>query len=323
MTNARPRTRNRYSRRATWRAFGKRSLTPHASRLGAREVLLRLVDGATADVLDEDLLQAGLGDLEARHALAALERRAQDRGRVAVGRHVELDVVLALGRHAHARQLRQPVDAVAVALGGEPHDLAAHGALHVSDGAADHDPAAVDDGDRLAQLLDRLHLVGAEDERLAAVAHLEEGFLEQAHVDRIEPGERLVHDQHLGVVEDRRDELDLLLVALRQLLDLALAVVGDAEPLEPVVDLGPARRRREPRRAPRRSEAARRPSSSGRARAPPAGSPRFGGGARCSRCPARSRGRHRRAGCRARSACSSSCRRRSRRAGRRCARARR
>jgi hypothetical protein len=80
--------------------------------------------------------------------------------------------------------------------------------------------------------------VRAEDQSLAPVAHLDEGLLQQPHVDRVEPGERLVHDQHGGVVEDRGDELDLLLVALRQLLDLALEVVGDPEALEPIDDLG-------------------------------------------------------------------------------------
>ena len=173
--------------------------------------------------------------------------------RIAIGGDVQLDVVLALVGQLHAGQLPQPRDAVAVALGRQSHDAAAHRALHVPHGAAHDHLADVDDGDRLAQLLDRLHLVGAEDEGLAAVAHLEEGLLEQPHVDWVEPREGLIHDQHLGVVKDRRDELDLLLVPLRELLDLALAVVGDSESLEPVVDFRacgcvghPVQRREEP-----------------------------------------------------------------------------
>ena len=63
-----------------------------------------------------------------------------------------------------------------------------------------------------------LHLVGREDQRPALVAQLEERLAQEDEVDRIEARERLVHEQDLGLVEDRGDELDLLLVALRQLL---------------------------------------------------------------------------------------------------------
>ena len=47
-----------------------------------------------------------------------------------------------------------------------------------------------------------------------SVAQLHERLAQEGEVDRVEAGERLVHEQHLRVVEDRRDELDLLLVAL-------------------------------------------------------------------------------------------------------------
>ena len=50
-----------------------------------------------------------------------------------------------------------------------------------------------------------------------------ERLAQEDEVDRVEPGERLVHQQDLGVVQDRGDELDLLLVALGQLLGAALA----------------------------------------------------------------------------------------------------
>src|SRR5688500_3428297 len=63
---------------------------------GRGEVFLRLVHRATADMLDEDLLEARLRDLEARDASAAVERSAQDRLGVAVRWHAQLDIVLAL-----------------------------------------------------------------------------------------------------------------------------------------------------------------------------------------------------------------------------------
>ena len=87
------------------------------------------------------------------------------------------------------------------------------------------------------------------------------------------PGERLVHEQDLRVVEDRRDQLDLLLVALRQLLGPALGEVRDAEPGEPVERASRARRRGACRGARRRRRAGRGRSSAGRGRAPRAGSP--------------------------------------------------
>ena len=113
-----------------------------------------------------------------------------------------------------------------VAVDREPQRPPAARALEVADRAAGDQPAVVDDRDRLAQRLGRLHLVGREDQRPATVAQLHERLAQEDQVDRVEPGERLVHQQDLGVVEDRRDELDLLLVALRQLLGPAVGVSG-------------------------------------------------------------------------------------------------
>ena len=91
----------------------------------------------------------------------------------------------------------------------------------------------VDDRDRVAELLGHLELVRAEDEGLAPIAHLEEGGLEQRDVDRVEPGERLVHQDHVGVVEDGRDELHLLLVPLRERLGPPVGDIADPESPEP------------------------------------------------------------------------------------------
>ena len=202
------------------------------------------LDLAVPDLLDEDLLQARVGDLEARHPFAARQRGREDRfGSVPVG-DVHLDVVLAAPRHRDAGDLVDPACALAVGRGAiglvhrEAHDLPAHAPLHLAQLARLDDPPAIDDGDRLAELLDLLHLVRAEDERLAPVAHLEERLLEQLDVHRVEAAERLVHDQDGGVVKDRGDELDLLLIALGELLDLPVAVLGHAEPLEPILHLG-------------------------------------------------------------------------------------
>src|SRR5207302_3613640 len=56
------------------------------------------------------------------------------------------------------------------------------------------------------------------------------------HVDGIEPRLRLVEDDELGVVEQSADELDFLLVALGELLDLGVALLAELEALQPPVD---------------------------------------------------------------------------------------
>ena len=73
-----------------------------------------------------------------------------------------------------------------VAVDREPHDPPSRRPLDVAERPADDDPAAIDDRDRLAHRLDRLHLVGREDQRPALVAELEERLAQERHVDRVE-----------------------------------------------------------------------------------------------------------------------------------------
>ena len=112
--------------------------------------------------------------------------------------------------------------------------------LHAGDGAVEHLLAARDDAHRVAHLLGVVHDVRAEDHRLAAALELEHRVLERLRVDRIEAAERLVEDDEIGIVQQRGDELHLLLHAARQLVDLGVAPVlvaaGETEPLEPFVD---------------------------------------------------------------------------------------
>ena len=71
--------------------------------------------------------------------------------------------------------------------------------------------------------------MGGEHDRHAAQAPAGAG--QGVHADRIQAGERLVQDEHLGVVHQRGGQLDALLVAQGQLLDRVVAALGDAEPL--------------------------------------------------------------------------------------------
>ena len=85
--------------------------------------------------------------------------------------------------------------------------------------------------------------------------------------ERVEARERLVEDEQLRVVDQRRRELDPLLVAVGQVLQLRLRAVGEAEPLEPDGRRAPSRRGRTARGAGRSTPAARRRASAGRGRA--------------------------------------------------------
>ncbi len=93
-----------------------------------------------------------------------------------------------------------------------------------------------DQTDMVAELLGLFEDVGREENRLAARLEIADQVLEQRLRDRIEARERLVEDQDVGVVEDRADELDLLLHALRQRLDLRLGPLSELDAFEPLAD---------------------------------------------------------------------------------------
>ena len=205
-------------------------------------MLLRFVDGAATDVLHEDLLEARLGDLEARDPLAARERGARgswpDRGRRGRGaprnpragssarRRAPVSATRRRGRRPSvaSRTTRRPIarftSRTAPLTTTRPRSTMA---------IDSHSSSTV-------SIWWVLKMSVLPRSRIS-----QERLLEQPHVDRVEPGEGLVHDQHLRVVQDRRDELDLLLVALGELLDLA-------RPGSPGSGTAPASRRS--RRAP-------------------------------------------------------------------------
>ena len=111
--------------------------------------------------------------------------------------------------------------------------LAARRALERLDGARGDDPAASDDHDVLADVLDEVELVAGEDDPDAGRGPLPDDLGHRRDPDRVETRERLVEDEQLGVVDERGRQLDPLLVAVRQLLELRLRPVGETHPLEP------------------------------------------------------------------------------------------
>ena len=94
-----------------------------------------------------------------------------------------------------------------------------------------------------AIFLHRRHLMAGHHDGLSRGDQLADHAFEHIGIDRVKAAERLVQEDQLGVVQDGRDQLDLLLVALGELFGEIAAVFGDPEPLEPAV----GRRRRLPR----------------------------------------------------------------------------
>jgi hypothetical protein len=158
---------------------------------------------------------------------------AQDILRIAAGIDMELGVVLARSRHDHVRQRLQPAS-MPVPTGRQPDRLPPGGSLHLAGRPCRHDPAMVDDRDRLAELLGHVELMGAEDERLPSIAQLQERGLEERDIDWVKAHERLVHEDDVRVVQHRRDELDLLLIPFGQALGLAVCELAHPEAPKPV-----------------------------------------------------------------------------------------
>ena len=109
----------------------------------------------------------------------------------------------------------------------------------------------MDEADGVAELLNLVHAVGGKEDRFARVFQFDERVLQQDGVDGVEAGERLVHDDELGIVQQRRDELDLLLHALGELFGFLVGGFEDLQALAPVVcALRPAAALSRPRSSP-------------------------------------------------------------------------
>jgi hypothetical protein len=99
--------------------------------------------------------------------------------------------------------------------------------------AGQHDPAVLDDHHVLAQVLDQIQLVAGEQHRRAPRRQAGQQLAHDAHGNRAKPGERLIQHQQAGLVHQRRDQLDPLLVPVRQRLQAVRRPVGQAQTLQP------------------------------------------------------------------------------------------
>ena len=104
-------------------------------------------------------------------------------------------------------------------------------------GAGGHDPALVDDGDVVADLLDELHDVAGEQHGRARADEAGQQPADDVGGDRIDALERLVQEQHRGVVDQGAAEHGLLAHAGGVVGDQPLGVLGQVEHVQQL--LGP------------------------------------------------------------------------------------
>ena len=112
-----------------------------------------------------------------------------------------------------------------------------------SAGRADgEDPAVVDDGDPLAQLVGLGHVVGREQDRPAGDGGLpvDDQLADGAGGGHVEAERRLVEEQDPRVVEQAAGEVHLLALAGRQRADPLEALLAEADGLDQLVDPPPA-----------------------------------------------------------------------------------
>ena len=126
---------------------------------------------------------------------------------------------------------------------------------------------------RVAEPLDRLHLVARQHERAPLAPQVQQHLAHEVGAHGVEAAQRLVEDQDLRLVQDGGHELHLLLHALGQLVELALAPLGQAQPLQPGPHAARGLRARHALEAREDTGAGPPPPSAGRARAPRACSP--------------------------------------------------
>ena len=131
---------------------------------------------------------------------------------------------------------REPASQCAIGAVDLDLEVAAAGRrAQLADRTLSDDAAAGDDHDVLADVLDEVELVAAEDDPDAGIRALAKDLGHGRHAQRVEPREGLVEDQQLRLVDQCGRELDALLVAVREVLQLAPGPVGEAETFQPAV----------------------------------------------------------------------------------------
>ena len=133
-----------------------------------------------------------------------------------------------------------------------------------------HDQAVVDDRQPVAQLVGLLEVLRGEEDGRAALVDAPHLVPHRQPARGVEAGRRLVEEQHLGPVHERRREVEPALHAARVALDPAVGRVLELDQLEQLLGARRAPRAATARTAAPAARAARARSGAGRARPPAA-----------------------------------------------------
>ncbi|MEZ4497475.1 MAG: hypothetical protein R2845_12035 [Thermomicrobiales bacterium] len=77
---------------------------------------------------------------------------------------------------------------------------------------------------------------GSRNDGLPAIAQEPEGVFHLGGIDGVESAEGFIEHEDVGIVEDRGEELNLLLVSFAQRFDLLEAVFFNIESFEPLIE---------------------------------------------------------------------------------------
>src|SRR5512140_412578 len=222
------RTRSRYSRLMIAKSL---PMTAHAR-----------LDAGRAHRVEEDAMQRWLHQLEALDVRACIHQPAKQKLRARTGGELELHGAMRVVERPHERTISEDFVHGRGPILPEPERdvLSPVLGLDGRDRAIEHLLAGGDDAEGIAEALRVLHEMGAENDGASLLAKIDDRVLERLRVHRIEAAERLVENDQLGLVEQRTDELDLLLHAARELLDARIApvlpIAGQREATEPHLD---------------------------------------------------------------------------------------
>ena len=146
-----------------------------------------------------------------------------------------------------------------------------------------HDQAVVDDRDPIAELVGLLEVLGGEEDRRPLAVDPAQLLPDRQPAGRVEPGGRLVEEQDVGLVHQRRGEVEPPLHAAGVALDHAVGGVLELDQLEQLLGaLGPPRGLSSPNSRPCRTSSSR-PVWRGSRPASCSATPIFGGGRRRDR----------------------------------------
>src|SRR5262245_27791501 len=188
-----------------------------ASRRPTSEVMSGRL-GPAAVLGEERLFERWLAADEVEQVVVrGLADDRRDRARDAHLQHVLLGDDVADARQHGERAHRR--------LAGEPQlDLVMGQVAERFDAIDFHEQPVADDRDAVAGLLDLAEDVAREKDRPALRLRLADELVERLLDERVEPGRRLVEHQQVRPVLEGDDQADLLLVALRVLLELAAGI---------------------------------------------------------------------------------------------------